>query len=305
MAAETIAAGSKSFAAAARLFDPATRRSAMLLYAWCRHCDDTVDGQELGHRPTIAAAAANAASAEARLATLRRDTEAALAGNPPSHPAFQALAEVAARHHLPPALVLSHLDGYAMDVAGRTYRTEADLLEYCYAVAGAVGVMMARVMGVSDESVLDRACDLGLAFQLTNIARDIVEDAENGRVYLPAEWLAEAGVPADAVAAPENRAAIASLAQGLIVLAEPYYASALVGLKGLPLRSAWAVATANGVYREIGLRVVAKGPAAWDARISTSKAAKLRHVARGYAAALASRIAPEPPRAAKLWTRPR
>ena len=92
-----------------------------------------------------------------------------------------------------------------MDVQGYRYQTLDDTLLYCYRVAGVVGLMMARVMGAEAEPTLDRACDLGLAFQLTNIARDIVEDAQIGRVYLPAEWLAEVGIPEDEVALPASR----------------------------------------------------------------------------------------------------
>jgi phytoene synthase len=164
-----------------------------------------------------------------------------------------------------------------MDVGGRRYQTIEDTLDYCWHVAGVVGAMMAIVMGVKpgDLVTLRRAQDLGLAFQLTNIARDIVEDAQNGRVYLPADWLTEAGVPQDVIAAPEHRTAVAGLARRLVDAAEPYYASARWGLRGLPFRSAWAVAAALGVYREIGVKVVARGAAAWDERVSTSTAEKV------------------------------
>ena len=108
-----------------------------------------------------------------------------------------------------------------MDVRGYRYQTLDDTLLYCYRVAGVVGLMMARVMGAEAEPTLDRACDLGLAFQLTNIARDIVEDAQIGRVYLPAEWLAEVGIPEEEVALPQHRAALATLAARLVDLAEP------------------------------------------------------------------------------------
>ena len=96
---------------------------------------------------------------------------------------------------MPHRYPLEHLDGFVMDVEGREYHTLTDTVEYCYHVAGVVGVMMAYIMGVRDEPTLDRATDLGLAFQLTNICRDVVEDAEVGRVYLPLDWLTEAGVP--------------------------------------------------------------------------------------------------------------
>jgi phytoene synthase len=298
--AETaIARGSQSFAAAARLFDRETRASAVMLYAWCRHCDDVIDGQALGH----ASPESETGTPAERLALLERRTRAALAGEPTGDPAFDGLARVVARHAIPARYPLAHLDGFRMDVEGRRYGNLDDLLGYCYGVAGVVGVMMAHVMGVRDEAVLDRACDLGLAFQLTNIARDIVPDAGEGRVYLPEAWLAEAGIPPDAVADARHRAALAGLAARLVDAAEPYYDSALIGIGALPGRAAWAIATARGVYRQIGTEVKRRGPAAWDSRVSTSTAAKLGHVAQGGIRALGRRRGPAP-RAAGLWQRP-
>ena len=186
-----------------------------------------------------------------------------------SNPAFAALQEVAQRHALPERYAQEHLRGFAMDAHGREYITIDDALEYCYHVAGVVGLMMAMIMGAKGEATLDRACDLGLAFQLSNIARDIVEDARNDRCYLPAQWLSEEGVPRKELALPAHRPAVARLAARLVDLAEPYYAYANQGLPALPLRSAWAIATARGVYREIGIQVKARGAPAWDQRVST------------------------------------
>jgi phytoene synthase len=152
--------------------------------------------------------------------------------------------------------------------------------------------------------VLDRACDLGLAFQLTNIARDIVEDAAVGRCYLPAQWLREAGIPPDEIGQPRHRAALARVAARLVDHAEPYYDSAAHGLAALPLRSAWAIASARNVYRQIGIEVKRRGPRAWDERAGTSRAAKLRLLAKGGVEALAARFRTAPPRRPGLWRRP-
>ena len=300
-AERSIAVGSKSFAAASRLFDADTRRSAVMLYAWCRHCDDVIDGQQLGfgQQPS------DTPASRARLEQLLAATQALYAGAAPSEPAFAALGQVVAQHGIPQRYPLEHLAGFRMDVEQRRYQRFEDTLEYCYHVAGVVGVMMAMLMGVRDEQVLDHACDLGMAFQLTNIARDIVEDAGAGRVYLPEQWLAELGVAPDQLAAPRYRAAIAQLAQRLVMAAEPYYASAAQGLAALPLRSAWAIATARGVYRQIGVKVQARGAHAWDRRVSTNRLDKLRLVGLGGLQALGSRAITPQPRPSDLWTRPR
>jgi phytoene synthase len=294
-----IAQGSQSFAAAARLFDRDTRASAVMLYAWCRHCDDVIDGQDFGH----ASAKEAPGTPVERLGVLEAQTRAVLDGKASSEPAFAGLARVVARHEIPAHLPLAHLDGYRMDVAGRRYETLEDLLDYCYGVAGVVGIMMAYIMGVREPVILDRACDLGLAFQLTNIARDIVPDARQGRVYLPRAWLDGERLSPDALTDPASRAALATLAARLIDTAEPYYASALDGVAELSARHAWAIATARLVYRAIGLEVVRRGPHAWDSRVSTSTSQKLGFVAAGGFQALRRKTLPITGRR-WLWNRP-
>ncbi|WP_312511485.1 15-cis-phytoene synthase CrtB [Massilia sp.] len=300
-ATQTIEVGSKSFAAAAKLFPPATRRSVLMLYAWCRHCDDVVDGQELG----FGVVAPVAHDPRAELDSLYDQTRRAYAGEPMPIPAFAAFQEVALGSHIAPRYAFDHLAGFAMDVGQARYETIDDTLRYCYHVAGVVGLMMASIMGARDERVLDRACDLGLAFQLTNIARDIVDDAAIGRCYLPAQWLREAGIPQEEIGLPRHRAALAQVAARLVDYAEPYYDSAMTGIAALPLRSAWAIATARNVYRQIGVEVKRRGARAWDERVGTSKAAKLRLLALGGAQALSSRLrARSPARRDGLWLRP-
>ena len=296
--------GSKSFHGASRLFDASTRRSVVLLYGWCRHCDDVIDEQYLGFATTTAPAR----DAAARLAALRTSTlEACTIGAHPAEPVFAGLAEVVMRHRLPSRYPLAHLDGFAMDAAGRRYRDADELLDYCWHVAGVVGVMMALIMGTREEDTLDRASDLGIAFQLTNIARDVIDDAQAGRVYLPADWLAEAGIDPAEIAGLADRTGLAAVSARLIDLAEPYYASAAIGLRALPARSAWSIATALRVYRAIGHKVRARGAAAWDERVVTGRPEKFRHLLAAMLPATATAIigpgASRPPRDA-LWTRP-
>ncbi|MEZ3498361.1 15-cis-phytoene synthase CrtB [Pantoea sp. KPR_PJ] len=300
-AVETMEVGSKSFATASKLFDASTRRSVLMLYAWCRHCDDVIDEQELGFASSLPAAE----TPQQRLAGLEKKTRQAYAGMQMHEPAFAAFQEVALAHEISPAYAFDHLEGFAMDVRETRYETLQDTLRYCYHVAGVVGLMMAQIMGVRDQATLDRACDLGIAFQLTNIARDIVEDARVGRCYLPESWLEEAGLDRLHFAERAHRPALASVARRLVSEAEPYYASASAGLAGLPLRSAWAIATAKEVYRRIGVKVYQAGETAWDRRQSTSRQEKLLLLAAGSVQAVRSRAAASPPRPAELWQRPR
>uniref|UniRef100_UPI00157694A2 phytoene/squalene synthase family protein n=1 Tax=Sphingomonas bacterium TaxID=1895847 RepID=UPI00157694A2 len=203
-ARRSIAKGSKSFAAASLLFDRCTRERAWLLYAWCRAGDDIADGQESGHDMRAVD------DAPARVAALRDLTDRALAGQIVGEPAFDGLRVVAGETGLPAAWPQALIDGFVLDAQGWRPRTEDDLYRYCWHVAGAVGCMMAVVMGVAsgDGATLDRACDLGMAFQLANIARDIGEDAAAGRCYLPADWLAEVEIAPGEVMAAANRPAL-------------------------------------------------------------------------------------------------
>ena len=295
-AERTIAEGSRSFAAAARLFKPAMRRDATLLYTWCRHCDDVTDGQHLGqgrHRP---------ADAET-VARLKADSLAACIGEPRDALPYRALAEVAARHDLPIDVVTDHLTGFERDVEGWRPASLDELLEYCYFVAGAVGILMARIMGVTERATLARASDLGLAFQLTNIARDAAEDARAGRCYLPSDWLRDADLEPDQIGRAEAAERAYPLICRLVETAEPYYASARVGERALPARAAWAIATARSVYRDIGLKVRRKGPAGLAERMHTSNGRKVWRVTTGGMQTLGGRVRrPNAVNRNGLWT---
>jgi phytoene synthase len=299
---ESMARGSKSFAAASLLFDRKTREHAWLLYAWCRRCDDLADGQEFGHDLSAVPDPA------ARLALIRRLTDAALAGETVGDPAFDALRIVAAETRLPHSFVYDLMEGFRLDLEEWGPRSENDLYQYCYHVAGAVGCMMAVAMGVSpdDEDTLDRACDLGMAFQLSNIARDVEEDDRGGRCYVPEEWLVEMDMPPGQHMKPPFRPRLTVLARRLVDQAATFEASARIGTRRLGLRSAWAVLAAAGIYGAIGREVVARGDHAWDHRAGTSAAAKIGWIARALGQAVQrNRLYSPAPRDPDLWTRPR
>jgi phytoene synthase len=300
-AEHSIARGSKSFGMASKLFDRATRERAWLLYAWCRATDDLADGQEMGHgmQPV--------ADPQVRLSTIRTLTDQALRGEATGNPAFDCLGVVAAECAIPLHLPQDLVEGFALDAQGFRPRDEADLYRYCYHVAGSVGCMMAIVMGVpaKDDPTLDRACDLGLAFQLANIARDIGEDEAAGRCYLPLDWLTEVDIPPGEEMRPPYRKRIALLAARLADRAALFEESARHGTPALPFRSAWAVLAAAGIYGDIGREVKIRGEHAWDKRVSTSKSEKLGWLLKSLAQSVQrKRRWPAQPRPMNLWTRP-
>jgi phytoene synthase len=186
----------------------------------------------------------------------------------------------------------------AMDVRRTRYATLKELLLYCYRVAGTVGLMMSHVMGLRDEQALKHAADLGIGMQLTNIARDITEDAAMGRIYMPLNWLCEAGILPDEISAPPNRDKLAMLTSRLLRVAEGYYLSGDAGLWHLSFRSACAVAAARHVYAEIGSLLLERGARAWDQRTYVTGARKVLVVLSG----VLSLIRSVPARIGQPWT---
>jgi phytoene synthase len=286
LAQAMIADGSKSFAAASRLFDRTTRERVWLLYAWCRRCDDLIDGQDLG------GALGDQTDVTLRLERVRALTALGLTGADTGDTAFDCLGVVAAETGLTQAMADAVIGGFALDARGWRPQNEADMMRYCWHVAGAVGVMMAVVMGVKpdDQVTLERACDLGLAFQLANIMRDLAEDHAAGRCYIPA------GIPAQDALNPVYRNALAGIARRMSVLAAAHEASARIGAARLSLRQRWAILSAAGIYGDIARQVARRGNAAWDSRTIVSNARKMAWIAR----ALVQTMAPVPLRLRRL-----
>ena len=296
-AEHSISKGSKSFSFASRLFDRDTREKTWLLYAWCRRCDDLADDQD--HGGTLG----EEEGAERRLTAIRLLTERAFEGLPTADPAFDAFGLVARECGLTREMAEDVIMGFELDATGWRPRNEADLARYCYHVAGAVGVMMAVVMGVDREDswMLDRACDLGLAFQLANIARDLDEDDKADRCYLPIEWLVEEDIEPGQQMKPHHRQELADMAARLIRRMEKHEAMARLGAAKLAFRQRWAVLAAARIYGAIGRRVVELGPKAWDHRVVIGRIEKLRHVAAAFAEAVKNK--PAEPAEPPTWTR--
>ncbi len=266
-----IAHHSKSFYLSSLLLPKSIRHEAWALYAFCRQADDAVDGDNPGdgtvpqHAPTEAAQLAAVANLRRKLAAVYRGEPGAGA----SHAIDRAFAQVVSRTRMPQALPARLLDGMEQDARGQRYTSWDDLYGYCFNVAATVGLMMTCVMGHKLPSarlpeVLLRASDLGVAMQLTNIARDVGEDARRGRVYLPDALLSKHGLSGDSVltqaqsgAGPSDalRAAVAEL----LAVADSHYAAAEVGIAMLPDGAQWAIRSASRIYQRIGRALRAQG----------------------------------------------
>jgi phytoene synthase len=271
-ASRIIQEGSKSFALAGRILPPHSRLDAQLIYAWCRYVDDAIDDAPDVIRPQA-------------LVTLRRQLDALYGTAPLDRSLWEALREVIARRQIPQAHFATLLDGMQMDVEHTYYQTFDELRLYCHRVAGVVGWLMVCVLGISDPRALRPAAHLGIAMQLTNICRDVVEDWENGRLYLPEDLLARQGLRElhAQLGQPFPRReyqAIAAVVAELLDIAERHYQVGDSGLCALPARSAFAVRTARLVYSAIGTRIRANACDVLRGRAVVAWPTKLQLLAR-------------------------
>ena len=239
---ELMRGGSKSFFAASSLLPQRVRMPAIALYAFCRVADDAID--EHIDDPLA-------------IQKLQKRLEAIYDGQPEAIIEDRAMAMVAHRYGLPRELPEALLQGFAWDAAGRHYDTIEDLHHYCARVAGSVGAMMAMIMGITNPHALARACELGNAMQLTNIARDVGEDARNGRLYLPRAWMRVAGIdPNDWLANPQFTPALGEVIGRVLLEADRLYQRGSSGIAALPRDCRGAILAASTIYAEIG-RVIA------------------------------------------------
>ncbi len=259
-----MATAGKTFYLASRLLPSERRAPVMRLYCFCRSVDDLADqpGQPVASRlEELRAVERSLRSGGSAAARLGWDEELATI-SPVMTPAAAALVRAA-----------------LADLEQRQPGTVDDLLRYAFGVAGTVGLMMCDLLG-ADPSGRSAAISLGIAMQLTNIARDVAEDLRNGRIYLPSEWISPAEVRG--AIGGETAAAIAlnQATRRLLALAERFYAVAFAGMAALPWRTRWSILAAALCYRQIGSEVLADIPASWRRRTVISLPRKLLLVAR-------------------------
>jgi phytoene synthase len=272
--------GSKSFFAASRVLPARVRAPAVALYAFCRVADDAVDLQP--HDPGA-------------VGRLLQRLDAIYGGRPGPEAADQAMACVVHQFGLPRALPAALIEGFAWDAQGRRYDTLDELLDYCARVAGTVGAMMALIMDTRGADALARACELGCAMQLTNIARDVGEDARNGRLYLPRQWMREAGLDPDAwLAAPVFDDRLGRVVARVLATADELYRRAEQGVAALPRDCRPAIQAARLVYAEIGREIERAGLDSVSRRAVVSAQRKWALVARAVGAAAVAPARPDP-----------
>ncbi|MBA2663567.1 MAG: phytoene/squalene synthase family protein [Bradymonadaceae bacterium] len=241
---EVLAQNSRSFRLASLFLPAKAQDDAALCYAVCRLIDDTADEAE------------SVELARQELAQIREE----LAGHVPARALLATFLAMAKRTGLRLDCVFELIKGVESDLGPVRLANDAELLRYGYRVAGTVGLMMCAVLGVDEREALPHAIDLGIAMQITNICRDVLEDARMNRVYLPASRLAAAGIDAEQIVDESvDREALSRVLNELIELAEAYYLSGQNGMRFIPGRSRIGILVAGRVYRAIGMRLRSQG----------------------------------------------
>lgn len=260
---QILAEGSKSFTAASKLLPARIRGASTAVYAFCRIADDAVDEADDG-------------DGDGALEVLYDRLDRIYDGRPINHLVDRAFHDTITSHQLPKAIPLALFEGFEWDNNGKKYITLEDTMDYCARVASSVGVMMTLLFGERRPDVLARACDLGLAMQLTNICRDVGEDAEKGRIYLPREWLESAGIDPEALLArPTFTPALGEVVKALLEVAENHYRLADIGISRLPKDSRLSVRAARLIYADIGRVICKNGYDSISVRAYTGKWRKL------------------------------
>ncbi|HSB48075.1 MAG TPA: presqualene diphosphate synthase HpnD [Burkholderiales bacterium] len=221
------------------LFLPEERRRAITaLYAFCREVDDVVDD------------CSDPATARATLGWWRQELAAAFHGTP-QHPVTRALAEVAPRFNLAERRLAEIIDGMQMDLDNNRYASFEMLQQYCHRVAGVVGLLSAEIFGYQDRRTLEYAADLGMAFQLTNIIRDVGEDVRRDRIYLPLDEIKRHGVSVADIAAARETDGFRSLMEFQIERALGFYREAFAKLPAIDRRAQRAGIVMAAIYRTL------------------------------------------------------
>ena len=276
--------GSRSFHMASLLLPARIHQPAGALYAFCRLADDEIDNAV---DSDAAPGSGSHDDPRAALGRLRQRLDRAYAGRPLPVAVDRAFADVVREHAIPRALPEALLEGFAWDAAGRRYETLSELIDYAARVAGTVGAMMTVLMGRRDHVTVARACDLGVAMQLSNIARDVGEDAQAGRLYLPRSWLRQEAIDPDAwLRAPAFSPALGRVVARLLEVADSLYMRADSGISGLPLSCRPGIGAARLLYAEIGQEVRRRGGDSVAGRAVVPGARKLALLARSVAASL-------------------
>tara|TARA_B100000900_G_scaffold363422_1_gene337384 strand:+ start:1083 stop:2099 length:1017 start_codon:yes stop_codon:yes gene_type:complete len=272
--------GSLSFHAASLALPKSVRTPCLALYAFCRLADDEVDLKQ---------------DKSASIYDLVQRLDLVYAGTPRDHPMDRAFANMVEKFDMPRALPEALFEGFVWDAMSKQYKTFDDLISYSARVASSVGAMLCVIMGERRAEVLSRACDLGVAMQLTNIARDIGEDAKEGRLYVPHDWFQQEGLdPKDFLSDPNRSESTVVFTKRLLGKAETLYHRSEAGIAYLPPKVRPAMFAARHIYSAIGIEIKKNNYDNINYRARTNKFTKTKLLTFSALQSLASVVLPAP-----------
>ena len=272
--------GSLSFHAASLALPKSVRTPCLALYAFCRLADDEVDLKQ---------------DKSASIYDLVQRLDLVYAGTPRDHPMDRAFANMVEKFDMPRALPEALFEGFVWDAMSKQYKTFDDLISYSARVASSVGAMLCVIMGERRAEVLSRACDLGVAMQLTNIARDIGEDAKEGRLYVPHDWFQQEGLdPKEFLSDPNRSESTVVFTKRLLGKAETLYHRSEAGIAYLPPKVRPAMFAARHIYSAIGIEIKKNNYDNINYRARTNKFTKTKLLTFSALQSLASVVLPAP-----------
>ena len=272
--------GSLSFHAASLALPKSVRTPCLALYAFCRLADDEVDLKQ---------------DKSASIYDLVQRLDLVYAGTPRDHPMDRAFANMVEKFDMPRALPEALFEGFVWDAMSKQYKTFDDLISYSARVASSVGAMLCVIMGERRAEVLSRACDLGVAMQLTNIARDIGEDAKEGRLYVPHDWFQQEGLdPKEFLSDPNRSKSTVVFTKRLLGKAETLYHRSEAGIAYLPPKVRPAMFAARHIYSAIGIEIKKNNYDNINYRARTNKFTKTKLLTFSALQSLASVVLPAP-----------
>ncbi|XZR52788.1 MAG: squalene/phytoene synthase family protein [Enterobacteriaceae bacterium] len=253
--------GSKNFKFSLFFLNNSIKKSISILYSWCRYCDDIIDNEILGFNIK------KTNKKNLHIQNFILNTQKIYCNLKINEFHFNEFKKIIYKYKISPIYIFDHIEGFTMDLKNQTYETFQDTLKYCYNVAGVIGIIITKIIIKKyNKKILDHACNLGIAFQLINISRDIVLDYKNKRCYLPNCLLKKFNLNKFNFLNKKNINYLIIIIKKIINQSELYYKSSINSLFKLPLKSCIAVIIAYNIYKKIGIKIIKKKKKAWIKR---------------------------------------
>ncbi|WGS66223.1 squalene/phytoene synthase family protein [Enterobacteriaceae bacterium ET-AT1-13] len=253
--------GSKNFNFSCFFLNSTVKKNILILYSWCRYCDDIIDNEILGFKKK------KTKKKFLHIYNFILNTQKIYCNLKINEPHFNKLKAIIYKYNISPIYIFDHIEGFTMDLKNHFYETFEDTLKYCYHVAGVIGIIIVKIIIKNyNNKILDYACNLGIAFQLINISRDILSDYKNGRCYLPNCLFNKFNLNKFNFFKNKKINYLIIITKKIINQSEIFYKSSINGLLKLPIRSYFSIIIAYNIYKKISIKIIKKKKKALEKR---------------------------------------